>query len=154
MTRRSWVFPLLVFTVLLITWRMRYTTFAWVPAPLFLSSLIAHTSKKPWRWLLGLALASELFSTLPFGIMTAAVLLPGGARRVARRIETDFSLWFFWYILAITGLQILTLCLPFLRQGWQFFPWPMALVSALSCAAAVFLLLVIRSFSLPSLWPR
>lgn len=154
MTRRSLVFPLLVLGVIFITWRLSYTTFAWVPVPLFLGSLIAHTNKKPLRWLVALAAASELFTVLPFGVMTAAIFLPWGGKRLARRMETDFSLWFFLYILAITSAQILILCLVLVRHGWQFFPWPAALISMLASAGAVFALLVIRSFSLPSPWPR
>lgn len=154
MTRRSMVFPLLVLGVIFITWRLSYTTFAWVPVPLFLGSLIAHTIKKPLRWLAALAVLGELFTVLPFGVMTAAIFLPWGGRRVAHRMETDFSLWFFLYLLTVTGAQVLVICLASMRHGWQFFPWPAALVSTLATSGAVFALLIIRLFSLPSVWPR
>lgn len=153
MTKRALVFPLLVMGFLLITWKLRYGTFAWVPIPVFLAALIAHTHSRPLPRLAILALVCELLGGLWIGLVSGAIFLPWLVKRLAWRMEVNLSLWFFGYILGVTSLQVAILSAAAWR-GWQFFPWQPFLVSTLASAAAVFGFLVVHSFSLPSRWLR
>lgn len=163
MTQRAWVFPMLVGVALLVSWPFSWAGFAWVPAPLFLAIILVYTLPHPVRWLTALAVVVELFTALPLGVMTAAIFLPYGMKKLARRVETDFSIWFFLYITLVVALQVTLLSLSYglaavFRSGGQasliFFPWPMSLVTILATAMITFTLLIIRSFSLPSPWTR
>lgn len=70
-------------------------TFSFVSGILAAACLIWLTARQPWPVLLGLFIIGELFSTLPAGVFTLAVLGLVGTLRAGKFKQMEFSLKFF-----------------------------------------------------------
>lgn len=88
-------------TALVVTW--------WIPLPLLASVLITYSASHPRRWLLALAIASELLTALPLGIMTGVVFTPLLIRRWFFPKEALPTTSFLGVLLCITSVQYLLL---------------------------------------------
>lgn len=130
-------------------WALRWQTFSWLPFPVVVATLLAFTVERPLRYLVGLALVSELLTALPGGIVTAAVLFPWAVRNAARRLERKASLSFLGVIMITVLGQVLILAAFDWAAGnaaggwktadlWRFAPWPAMLITWLASAGLAF----------------
>ncbi|MEX1998028.1 MAG: hypothetical protein WEA04_05155 [Candidatus Andersenbacteria bacterium] len=73
---------------------------SFIPAPLVLATVLIWVLPAPLPYVFLLAIVSEVFSSLPFGLMALAILLPLFIFRLRKRIDVDLSFSF----LALLGL--------------------------------------------------
>lgn len=115
------------------------------PWPLLAAAIVVWWLKKPWGWLLGGALAAELFSSLSPGVLAATVIIPGILWNLRGRIEADLTFRFLGWIALTHLLQLLVLTAGEVWRAadWRLLvmyhlPWAGLLVSWIVITAASF----------------
>ena len=115
-----------------------------VPFHIFLSTCLAWLLQKPFSSLLALAILLELFSALPFGTITIAVLIPYLLKKVAVRVEADISFSFLTLLLVTAVAQTAVTTFPAWAWGGinitriQTLPWLMLGLAILITTLAQF----------------
>jgi hypothetical protein len=103
---RTASFVLLALIAVLLHILVQNNTLSFVPLPLYLSLTIIWLIPSPWYFLIALALYSELFTTLPVGLLSSAIAIAALTWHFRGRIEIDLSFSFLLLLLATVFLQI------------------------------------------------
>lgn len=118
------------------------TIWALVQWPVLVSLFMTYAARHPVRWLVFLAVAGELLTTLPLGVMTIIIFLPWVIRYFYRRRKIDFSIFFFLILFGTSFLQAVVLSLALVGKAWQQLPWFYVLTSFSFTPILVFCLLL------------
>lgn len=111
------------------------------PAPVLSAIILTWTIPRAWRYLLVIAIFSELFTTLPLGILSLTIFMPLLIYFLRGRIEADISFSFLLIILLTVLLQFITLASYDIAHTYSV-PWRLLfsswlITSAISFAACV-----------------
>ncbi|MFH1353801.1 MAG: hypothetical protein ABIH36_00770 [bacterium] len=103
----------LVYVIFLVLAGLFISRVLWfLPVLLILPGIIAYTTDNP-AWYLGvIAIAAELISVLPFGVVAVVVLMPWLVRHLNRRTDVNVSFSFILLVLLVVGGQMFVLFLP------------------------------------------
>lgn len=93
-------------------------TITYLSAPLTLSIIFTWTKNRPWRYLLVLALITELFSLAPIGLSTIIILLPSLIYRLRGRFDVDLSFSFLILLLISAISQTILQLSPLLTSSF------------------------------------
>lgn len=129
---------------------------SYVPFPLYLAAVATWLLPKPWRYLLVLGIASELFTTFPPGVLTAVVALPLVVHWLRGRIALDLSFSYALLIALTVLLQLGILIGADLTIGgvhgevWQAIPWLSASLVWLSLVSVTMITTIFAQSALPA----
>lgn len=108
----------------------RWFLFSLLPWPVLAAVIVTATGQQRWKLLIVLAVVAELFSSLPAGTVTVAVLIPLIFQSFVWRKQYEFSLTWGIFILILSTLPILVLVIGHLiaiqpaswAMAWQAIP--------------------------------
>ncbi|MEX2054761.1 MAG: hypothetical protein WD972_01140 [Candidatus Andersenbacteria bacterium] len=99
-------FVLLALLATLLHIFVQNNTLSFVPLPLYLSLTVIWLIPSPWYYLIAVALYSELFTTLPVGLMSSVIAIAALTWHFRGRIEIDLSFSFLLLLLTTVFMQI------------------------------------------------
>jgi hypothetical protein len=131
---------------------------SYAPAPVLLAVILTWSIPRAWRYLIVIAIVSELFTTLPLGILSLTIAMPLGVYLLRGRIEADISFSFLSLILVSVFLQFVVLTSfdvvhNYIAEGGQsiisVIPWRLLFSSWLITSAMAFAACVIITNQMP-----
>lgn len=124
---------------------------SFVMFPLALAAVLPYTYASSLTLTLGLIIISELFTSLPPGVMTLVVILPLILRRFFPHTEIDITIRFFTLIATTVGLQLIAIIVTLgislrIQEDIAWFdilmslPWMSAFISWLATSGITYIL--------------
>ena len=100
-----YMITIIVIAIVLHVW-LQNNLFSFFLAPIALATIFAYARKLPSMAVPLLVILSELFSTLPPGVITLVILVPFGMKYVLSRVEMNVTISFYLAIVGIVAIQL------------------------------------------------